>query len=98
MRPNLCVLPRPSSRDSDKTDSSASEAQIAVKYDEVDGGRSGAVGKSVKKLSKGRRIVKKSEKSQRPERLQRSSVRRNVYRSTDPPSIRYEELELPLEF
>ena len=29
--------------------------------------------------------------------MQRSSVRRNVYRSTDPPSIRYKELELPLE-
>ena len=62
--------------------------QIAVEYDEVDG-----VGKSVKKSSKSQRIVKKSEKPQRPEKLQRSSVRRNVYRSTDPPSIRYEELE-----
>ena len=48
--------------------------------------------------SKSRRIVKKSEKPQRPEESQRSSVRRNVYRSTDSPSIRYEELELPLEF
>ena len=65
-----------------------------VEYDEVDGG----IGKLVKKLSKGQRIIKKSEKPQRPEKLQRSSVRRNVYRSTDPPSIRYEELELPLEF
>ena len=78
-------------------DSSTSAARVMVKYEEVDGGRSGAVGKSVKKSSKSRRIIKKSEKPQRPEKLQRSSVRRNVYRSTDPPSIRYEELELPLE-
>ena len=34
--------------------------------------------------SKSRRIVKKSEKPQTPEKLQRSSVRKNVYRSTDP--------------
>ena len=48
----------------------------------------GAIGKSVKKLSKGRKIVKKSEKPQRPEKLQRSSVWRNVYRSTGPPSTK----------
>ena len=64
-----------------------------VKYDEVDD-----VGKSVKKLSKIRRIVKKSEKLQRPKKLQKSLVRRNVYRSTNLPSIRYKELKLPLEF
>ena len=58
----------------------------------------GAIGKSVKKLSKGRRIVKKSEKSQRPEKLQRSLVRRNVYRSIDLPSIRYKEFKLLLDF
>ena len=39
----------------------------------------------------------KSEKPQRPENLQRSSVWRNVYQSTDPPSIGYKEFELPLE-
>ena len=83
-------------RTSSSTDSSTSAAQIVVEFDGVDAG-GGAVGKSVKKSSKSRRIVKKSEKPQRPEKLQRSSVRRNVYRSTDPPSIRYEELELPLE-
>ena len=81
-------------RMSSSTDSSTSATQIVVDYDGVDGG---VVGKSVKKSSKSRRIVKKSEKSQRPERLQRSLVWRNVYRSTNPPSIRYEELELPLE-
>ena len=43
------------------------------------------------------RIVKKSEKPQRPEKLQRSSIQRNVYQSTDPLSIRYEELELSLK-
>ena len=42
--------------------------------------------------------LSKVEKPQRPEKSQRSSVRRNVYRSTNPPSIhRYEELELTLE-
>ena len=69
-------------------------AQITVEYDEFDGG----VGKLVKKLSKGRKIVKKSEKPQRPEKLQRSSVWKNVYQSTNLPSIRYKELELPLQF
>ena len=68
--------------------SSASAARIAVKYDEVDKGRSGAIGKSVKKLSKGRRIVKKSEKPQRPEKLQRSLARKNIYQSTGPPSTK----------
>ena len=38
----------------------------------------------------------KVEKPQRLEKSQRLSVRRNVYRSTNPPSIRYEELELPI--
>ena len=33
-----------------------------------------AIGKLVKKLSKGQRIVKKSEKPQRPEKLQKLSV------------------------
>ena len=39
----------------------------------------------------------KVEKPQRPKRLQRSSVWRNVYQSTNLPSIRYKELELSLE-
>ena len=47
--------------------------------------------------SKSRRIVKKSEKPQRPEKLQRSLVWRNIYRSTNHPSIVYKKLELPLE-
>ena len=65
--------------------------------DEVDGG-DGRADETVVDLSKSksRRIVKKSEKPQRPEKLQISSVRKNVYQSTDPPS-RYKELELPLE-
>ena len=82
-------------RTSLSTNSSTRAAQIEVEFDGVDAGGGGAVGKSVKKSSKGRRIVKKSEKPQRLEKLQRSSVRRNVYRDTDPPSI--EELELPLK-
>ena len=66
-----------------------------VKYNEVGGGG----GKSVEKSSESQRIIKKkSEKPQKPEKLQRSSVWRNVYQSTDPPSIRYKELELTLEF
>ena len=43
-------------------DSSTSAARVMVKYEEVDGGRSGAVGKLVKKSSKSRRIVKKSKR------------------------------------
>ena len=39
-------------RTSSSTDSSNSATQIAVEYDEVDGGRSGAGGKLVKKSSK----------------------------------------------
>ena len=66
---------------SSSTDSLSSAAQVVVKHDGVDG----SGGKSVKKSSKSRRIVKTSEKLQRPEKLQRSLVRRNVYRSTDPP-------------
>ena len=50
------------------------------------------VGQKVEELSKSPKSLKGLKNLQRP------SVRRNVYRSTDPPSIRYEELELPLEF
>ena len=39
--------------------------QITVEYDEVDSG----IGNSVKKLSKSRKIVKKSKKSQRSEKF-----------------------------
>ena len=51
-------------RTSSLTESSTSATQSAVKYDEVDGG-----GKSVKKSSKSRRIVKKSKKPQRSEKF-----------------------------
>ena len=44
-------------------DSSTSAARVMVKYEEVDGGRSGAVGKSVKKLSKSRQKSRESSKS-----------------------------------
>ena len=57
-------------------------------YDKVDRGRSGVISKSVKKLSKGRKIVKKSEKPQKPEKLQRSSVWKKVYQSTGPLSTK----------
>ena len=80
-------------RTSSSTDSSTSATQIAVEYDGVDGGG----GQLVEKSSKSRRIVKESKSFKGLKNLQRPSVRRNVYRSTDPPSIRYEELELPLE-
>ena len=49
---------------SSSTDSSTSATQITVEHDEVDAG-----GKSVKKLSKSRRIVKKSKKPQRSEKF-----------------------------
>ena len=49
-------------QDERMNDSSTSAARVMVKYEEVDGGRSGAGGKSVKKSSKNRRIVKKSKK------------------------------------
>ena len=44
-----------------------------VKYDELDGGRSGASGKLVKKLSKSQRIVKKSKKPQKLEKFKKAS-------------------------
>ena len=49
-------------------DSSTSAAQIVVEFDGVDAG-GGAVGKSVKKSSKSRKIVKKSKKPQRSEKF-----------------------------
>ena len=52
-------------RTSSSTDSSTSATQIAVEDDGVDGGG----GKSVEKSSKSRRIVKKSEEPQRPEKF-----------------------------
>ena len=76
-------------RTSTSTDSLASAAHIVVEFDGFDassdaGGKS--VKKLVKKLSNGRRIIKESKKPQKPEKLQRSSVWRNVYRGTNPPS------------
>ena len=65
-----------------------------VKYEEVDRGRSGAVGKLVKKLSKSRRIVKKSKRPQRSEKFAKaigSEERLPKHRSS------VKELELPLE-
>ena len=62
-----------------------------VKYDEFDGGKSGAVGKSVKKLTKSCQKVEESskvEKLQKHEELQRSSVRGNVYQSIGSPSMK----------
>ena len=53
-------------RTSSSTDSSFSAAQILVEYDGVDAGGGG--GKLVEKSSKSRRIVKKPEKPQRPEK------------------------------
>ena len=76
-------------------DSSTSAARVMVKYEEVDGGRSGAVGKSVKKSSKSRRIVKKSKRPQRSEKFAKAiglEERLPKHRS----SVN-EELELPLE-
>ena len=76
-------------RMSSLTDSSTSATQIAVEYNGVDSGGD----QSVKKLSKSRQKLKSLKGLKN---LQKPSVRRNVYRSTDPPSIRYEELLLKL--
>ena len=64
-------------------DSSTRTAQIVVEFDRVDTDDS-AVGKLVKKLSKSRKIIKKSEKPQRPKKLQRLLVRKNIYQSINP--------------
>ena len=77
------------------TNSSTHAAQIVVEFDGVDAGSGG--GKSVKNLSKSRRIVKKPKKPQKSEKLQRPSVWKNVYRGTNLPSIGYKELELLLQ-
>ena len=55
-----------------------------VSKDEVDGDEDSSCGKSVKKLSKSRKIVKKSKSFKGLKNLQKLSVRRNVYQSTNP--------------
>ena len=75
-----------------KTTGSSDLAPRELRPDEVveGGGRADKMVVDSSKWSKSRQKVKESskvEKSQRPKKLQRSSVRRNVYRSTDPPSI-----------
>ena len=62
--------------------------QIMVEHDEVDAG-----GKSVKKSSKSRGIVKESKNFKGLKNLQRPLVWRNFYWSTDPLAIRYKELK-----
>ena len=66
---------------SSSTDSSTSAIQIAVGY----GGVDGADGKPVEKSSKSQRIVKESKSFKGLKNLQRPSVRRNVYQSTNSP-------------
>ena len=68
-------------RTSSSTDSSTSATQIAVQYDRLDGGG----GQLVKKSSKSRRIVERSEKPQRPEKVMQatgSEERSPKYRSS----------------
>ena len=67
-------------RTSSSTDSSASVAQIVVEFDGVDACGGGG-GKSVEKLSKNR-------KTSKAKKSQRSSVWRNVYQNTGPPSTK----------
>ena len=71
-----------------KTTGSSDLAPRELGTDEVVGGSSRA-DETVVDLSKCQKVEESSkvEKPQRPKKLQRSSVRRNVYRSTDPPSI-----------
>ena len=54
-------------RTSSSTDSSTSASQTAIEYDEVDGSRNGAGGKSVEKLSKIEKLSKspKASKSEK---------------------------------
>ena len=68
-----------------------------VEFDGFDAG-GGAGGKLVKNSSKSRKLLKSPESLKGLNNLQRPSVRRNVHRSTDLPSIRYKELELLLKF
>ena len=58
--------------DGSSMDLSTNTTRIMVKYDEIDSGG----GKSVKKLSKSRRIIKKPKKPQRPEKLKGHRFRR----------------------
>ena len=76
-----------------KTTGSSDLALRELGTNEVVGGDARA-DETVVDLSKSKswRIVKMSEKPQRPEKLQRSSVWRNVYRSTDLSLIWYKEL------
>ena len=83
-------------RMSSSTDSSASATQIVVESDGVDTGGSGG-GKLVKKSSKSRELSKSPKSLKSLESLQKPSVWRNVYQSTYLSSMRYKELELPLE-
>ena len=73
-----------------------------IKYEKVDRGKSGVIGKLVKKLSKSHQKVEKLSKSPKSlkglNNLQRPLVWKNVYQSTDPPSVyRYKELKLTSE-
>ena len=49
----IVMMVIPKLRTSELSGSSTSATKVIVKFDEVDRGRSGASGKSVKKLSKG---------------------------------------------
>ena len=76
---SMCLsVPRTSMlRTTSSTESSTTATQSAVKYDEVDGD-----GKSIKKSSKSRRLVKESKSFKGLRNLQRPLVRRNVYQNT----------------
>ena len=79
-----------------RQDSSISVAQIVVEYDGVDSG-GGGDGKLVEKLLKIEKLSKSLKSLKGLKNLRRLLVRRIVYQSTDPPSIRYKELELSLK-
>ena len=65
-------------------------------YDGVNSGGGGG-GKLVEKLSKIEKLSKSLKSLKGLKNLQRPSVWKNVYQSTNPPSIGYKELELLLE-
>ena len=81
-------------RTSLSTNLSTRAAQIVVEFDGVDAGGGGGIGKSVKKLSKSRRIVKKPRKPQKSEKFAKaigSEERLPRHRST------VKELELSIK-
>ena len=80
-------------------DLSTRAAQVIIKYNEIYKDRSDAIDKPLKsrKVVKNFEELSKVEKLQRPKKLQKSLVQKNVYKSINLLFIKYKELKLPLE-